>query len=157
LGRQPLQLEQLPERVRTRLRLIGPRHALRVPRTSRQRLDALASSVQLGHFFAREHRDPSRDWYEATPFVQFASGRAGLRLPQDFPQTGGWMKRPLLVIAVIAAAAVFAGTASATDVPRYQFQNATLTANVRNGDYVHVYSITMSPCNGSFTGTGGIA
>ena len=61
------------------------------------------------------------------------------------------MTRFMLAVALAATvAAAFVSSASA-DVQRYQTQTATLTA-VANGAYVHIYGITINPCDGSFTG-----
>lgn len=51
---------------------------------------------------------------------------------------------------IIVGAGVVAAGGS---VPRYQFRTATLTANVNSGAYIHTYTITLNPCDGSFTGT----
>jgi hypothetical protein len=66
------------------------------------------------------------------------------------------MKRTIFVAAAAAVAMLTVAASALADVPRYQTQTATLTANVLSGAYVHVYEITINPCDGSFTGTGGI-
>jgi hypothetical protein len=66
------------------------------------------------------------------------------------------MKRLIFAVA-IAAVAVFmvAGTSSA-DVTRFQTLHATLTVNLTGFGFGHVYSIDISPCDGTFTGTGAL-
>lgn len=68
------------------------------------------------------------------------------------------MKRWISVAAMAAVAMLaFAATASA-DVPRYQYQYATLVGNVNEGQYIHTYPNIMrvNPCDGTweFGGTG---
>ena len=66
------------------------------------------------------------------------------------------MKKFFAAAAIAAVAAMaLAATASAA-VPRYQVTNATLTAYETYGSsqWTHVYTIAISPCDGSYTGTG---
>ncbi|HSC92421.1 MAG TPA: hypothetical protein VLB86_12260 [Gaiellaceae bacterium] len=63
------------------------------------------------------------------------------------------MKRTIFVAAAAAVAMLTLAASASADVPRYQTQTATLTADVLGGAYVHVYTIVISPCDGSFTGT----
>ena len=64
------------------------------------------------------------------------------------------MRRVTLLATLAATFALIGavGTASA-DVPRYQLQSATLTVTLNNGN-VHVFDTVISPCDGTFTGTG---
>jgi hypothetical protein len=71
------------------------------------------------------------------------------------------MKLRLLAIAVVAiAASIVAGTASA-DVARYQTQTAKFTVTQPYGAvgqwqnlWTHNLTVTVNPCDGTFTGTG---
>lgn len=70
------------------------------------------------------------------------------------------MKRILvLVVLVSAGVAVSAPAVQAKDVARYQFTTATyyLCADINNFGctYPHSYVITINPCDGTFSGTGG--
>ena len=58
----------------------------------------------------------------------------------------------MLALAAWPAAIGMIGTTAAAGVPRYQFRTATLTANVNSGAYIHIYTITLNPCDSSFTG-----
>ena len=61
--------------------------------------------------------------------------------------------RRLMLFAVVIVALAGAVDASA-DVARYQTQAATLTITDQFGS-VYTYAITISPCDNTFTGTGG--
>ena len=64
------------------------------------------------------------------------------------------MKRYLAAALVaVAAALTLAATASA-DVPRYQLQTGHLVGNVNGGAYIHMYDVTINPCNGALTLSG---
>lgn len=74
------------------------------------------------------------------------------------------MRKIILAVAVAAVATMaFVGSASA-DVARYQTQSMTITA-VQPKDAVgqwsdvwtHTYNVMLSPCDGSFTGTGSVS
>lgn len=68
------------------------------------------------------------------------------------------MKRFILAVAMAAAAMFTLAATASADVPRYQFQYATLVGNVNNGAFIHTYPdiLKINPCNGEweFGGTG---
>jgi hypothetical protein len=63
------------------------------------------------------------------------------------------MKRVLVFGALIALLLAIAAPTAGADVARSQLQSATLTVTLNNGN-VHVFQVVLSPCDGSFTGTG---
>jgi hypothetical protein len=66
---------------------------------------------------------------------------------------GEIVKRLVFAVAIAAVASfVVAATASA-DVSRNQAQTGTITVNWAGG-LIHVFHVTVNPCDGSFTGTG---
>jgi hypothetical protein len=66
------------------------------------------------------------------------------------------LKRLLLAAAAVAALAVAVTPLAQAGVAHYQFLTGTLDVHVGSayGGYDHSYTITMSPCDGSFVGTG---
>src|SRR5438477_7679470 len=63
------------------------------------------------------------------------------------------MKRLFLVLAIAAFASFAVATTASADVARNQTQTGTITVNWAGG-LIHVFHVTVNPCDGSFIGTG---
>jgi hypothetical protein len=63
------------------------------------------------------------------------------------------MKRWFFAIAIAAVASFMVAATASADVPRHQAQTGTITVNWAGG-LIHVFHVTVNPCDGSFTGTG---
>ena len=63
------------------------------------------------------------------------------------------MKRLFLALAIAAVASFAVATTASADVARNQTQTGTITVNWAGG-LIHVFHVTVNPCDGSFTGTG---
>jgi hypothetical protein len=69
------------------------------------------------------------------------------------------MKKIILALAVATVAVMAVVGSASADVARYQVASGlTVTAKFNGVTYVHTYTLTNNPCDGtgSFTGTGGI-
>jgi opacity protein-like surface antigen len=74
------------------------------------------------------------------------------------------LKKIILAAAVAAVALMALAATASADVPRYQTQTMTITA-VQPKDQVgqwqdvwtHTYTVTLNPCDSSFTGTGSVS
>jgi hypothetical protein len=71
------------------------------------------------------------------------------------------MKRGVFAVAVAAVAAFMVAGTSSADVARYQTQTATFTVTQPYGQvgqwhdvWTHNFTVTVNPCDGTFTGTG---
>ena len=64
------------------------------------------------------------------------------------------MRRLFFVLAIVGALAAVAATSASASVPRYQMQTGQLTISLEPAypGNIHVFDITISPCDGSFTG-----
>src|SRR5436305_482561 len=63
------------------------------------------------------------------------------------------MKRLFLALAIAAVASFAVATTASADVARNQTQTGTITVNWAGG-LIHVFHVTVNPCDGSFIGTG---
>ena len=62
------------------------------------------------------------------------------------------MKKITLAFAVAALAIMAVASSASAGVQRYQAQTGQLTITLPGYSIVHVFDITMSPCDGSFSG-----
>ena len=67
------------------------------------------------------------------------------------------MKKIILAVAVAAVASMAVASFASAGVDRYQTQTATLTVSARAAPTSTPTRSRNNPCDGSFTGTGGIA
>ena len=74
------------------------------------------------------------------------------------------MKKIILAAAVAAVASLAVASFASADVTRYQTQSMTITAvqpkdtvGQFNDVWTHTYTLTLNPCDGSFTGSGSVS
>ena len=74
------------------------------------------------------------------------------------------MKKFILAVAVAAVATMGVASSASAGVERYQMQTMTITALQPENEYkqwtnvwTHTYTVTLNPCDGSFTGTGSVS
>jgi hypothetical protein len=71
------------------------------------------------------------------------------------------MKRWFFAVAIAAVASIMVAATASAKVERYQLQTATFTVTQPYGQvgqwtnvWIHDYTVTVNPCDGTFTGTG---